>query len=224
MSNQHSLQHLYLYQVSFFLSLFFISLSFVSSCFSDDHSDGLKLLGNILSNATNQASVVDGLLQNGIINILLAFPLSSLSFFDLQKFLYCLYFILQHAPESTDTSLHPPFLMGIMHLTRQPQPTIILWLIFRILYYQIKKYPTLLVSSEFSSLFVSTLSKMIHNKNFLIQHTVAFLNNILFILKIVIENHQARPSYPHLIQLFHEEGMVEEFISLSSSLDPEIAA
>jgi hypothetical protein len=35
---------------------------------------------------------------------------------------------------------------------------------------------------------------------------------------------ETQPSLPFLIQLFHEEGMVDEFISLSSSLDPDIAA
>jgi hypothetical protein len=148
----------------------------------------------------------------------------SLPSVDQLFFLDCLIDILNKSPKSADTSLPIPFLMEIMNLTTSTQQAMMLSPILLILYDHIKKYPTLLLSSDFSSLFVSSLSKMIQHKQFMLQHGTIFLVFVFGILTNVVKDREILRSFPFIVQRFHEEGMVDEIISLSSSSNPKIAA
>jgi hypothetical protein len=99
-----------------------------------------------------------------------------------------------------------------------------LTLVFCILEIQIKHSPSLLLSHELSSLFISAVIHCIRAKGFLSNSAGIFLGEMLIILQTLIVHEDSSTVYPPFLQHCFEGGLFEEFISLSSSSDPEIAA
>jgi hypothetical protein len=168
--------------------------------------------------------LVEYLIKNGILQISqqLLPHLSSQS--GTPAFLMCIKTILDRSLDSVSASLGIPFLQELLQLGRRENNIGVHFYCSEIYLHQIDKYPSLLESSELSSLFVSLLIQLFRNKPSSSSDHLRILRIILAILNhSFIYSLSSSLSTP-LVQLFHKEGMVDFFLSLSSSSDPLIAA